>query len=237
MGKPDKSQQKIQFDQRRTPKTQNEGTSPPEDRSSNADIDTESDLKQILNRMQQSLTKNDSKIDALRFCMDWMSYRLDKHTERLDQVKRRLSEVEDKQVTIAASQKKTDKLLLALQAKTEDLEVRSRLNNLRIVGVAENTNINNMERFVEQLLIDLLERKTFSDMFVVERVYHVLVVRPEPGAPPHPIIARLLSYRDRDAVLCRERELKILKYKIKITIYISGLPPAGTGRTKAVRPR
>ncbi|KAJ1216013.1 hypothetical protein NDU88_003619 [Pleurodeles waltl] len=95
MGKTDKLQQKLQFDRRRMPKAQNEGGALPEDRTSDVDMTTESDLKQILKTMQQSLTKIDSKVDDLTFRMDRMLDHLGKHAERLDQAESRLSEVED----------------------------------------------------------------------------------------------------------------------------------------------
>ncbi|KAJ1189349.1 hypothetical protein NDU88_006097 [Pleurodeles waltl] len=95
----------------------------------------------------------------------------------------------------------------------DDLESRSRRNNLRIVGIAESTSIANMENFIKSLLIQLLGRDTFSAFFVVERAHRSLPARPLPGAPPRPVIARLLNYRDRDAALRRARELKTLRYE------------------------
>ncbi|KAJ1132707.1 hypothetical protein NDU88_011010 [Pleurodeles waltl] len=100
--------------------------------------------------------------------MDRMIERIDKLAERLDQAERRTSELEDEQTMMASRQIKMDKLLRALHAKAEDLEARSWRNNVRIVGVTESTNIDNMERFVEQLLTDVLGRETFSTMFEVE---------------------------------------------------------------------
>ena len=119
------------------------------------------ELRQMLTTMQQSLTKIYGKIDALTFRMDRMTKRLDKHTEHLDMVERRVTEAEEEQVTTAESQRQTKKVLATLRAKTEDLEARSRRNNLRIVGLPETTNISNMERYVKTLLVDLLGRDTF----------------------------------------------------------------------------
>ncbi|KAJ1138509.1 hypothetical protein NDU88_004892 [Pleurodeles waltl] len=109
MGKPDKSQQKLEFDQKRTPKAQNEGAVPPEDRC-DVDMDPESDLKQILKTMQQSLTKIYSKIDALTFRMDRMLDRLNKHADYLGQAERRLPEAKAEQVTLAVEEIWVNKL-------------------------------------------------------------------------------------------------------------------------------
>ncbi|KAJ1186183.1 hypothetical protein NDU88_002966 [Pleurodeles waltl] len=125
--------------------------------------------------------------------MDRMSDRLDGHAERLDQVERRVSEADDEHNMLATAQKKVDTLLHTLQAKAEDLEARSRRNNVRIVGIAEPTRIDNMDRYVEQLLSDLRGRETFSDKFVVELAHCSVAPQLPVGAPQCPIIARLLK--------------------------------------------
>ncbi|KAJ1119054.1 hypothetical protein NDU88_007240 [Pleurodeles waltl] len=147
----------------------------------------EQDLQQILKAMQPSLTQIDGKIDSLSYRMHRMSERLDKHAERLDQAERRISDAEDGQTELNTGYTKLNKSMCSLQAKVDDSEARSRRNSFRIVGIAESTAIDNMESFVERLLIQLLRRTTFSDLLVVEMAHHSLSARPPPGAPPHPI--------------------------------------------------
>ncbi|KAJ1217615.1 hypothetical protein NDU88_005208 [Pleurodeles waltl] len=142
-----------------------------------------------------------------------MSERLDKQTERVDQVEKRVSSVEDGQTALASGQLKANTELDILKHKMDDLESRSRRNNLRIVGLAESTSNVNMEKIVESLLIQLLGQDTFSAFFVVEQAHRSLAARPPSGVPPRPVIARLLNYRDRDAALKRARELKTLRYE------------------------
>ncbi|KAJ1137577.1 hypothetical protein NDU88_003975 [Pleurodeles waltl] len=149
-----------------------------------------------------------------------MTEHLNKHAEHLDQSERRVSEVEDGQTQLATSHVKLNKELNSLRLKVDDLEARSRRNNLRTVGVAESTTIDNMEGFIERLLVQLLGRTTFSDLFVVERAHRSLATHPPPGAPPRPIIARLLNYRDGDAALRRARQLKTLHYEgMTVSLY------------------
>ncbi|KAJ1109587.1 hypothetical protein NDU88_006947 [Pleurodeles waltl] len=99
---------------------------------------------------------------------------LEKHAERLDAMERRVSEIEDKQAAASIAQKKMDKLLLTLQAKTEDLEARSRRNNLHIVGIAKMMTIDNMGWDIECLLIALLGHDTFSEICIVEHAHRSL---------------------------------------------------------------
>ncbi|KAJ1088147.1 hypothetical protein NDU88_001306 [Pleurodeles waltl] len=182
IGQSDRIQTKLQFESRKTPKAQGTEVNTPEELMEGASAETNVDLKQMLVFVQRSLTKIDGNIDALMYRMDRMSNRLDKHAEHLDQVERRVSEGEVDHGTLATAQKKVDRLLLTLQAKAADLEAleaSSCRNNVHIVGIAESTEINNMEQYVEQMLSDLLGLKTFSDIFVVEWAHCSL----PPGAP------------------------------------------------------
>ncbi|KAJ1100404.1 hypothetical protein NDU88_005490 [Pleurodeles waltl] len=89
-----------------------------------------------------------------------------------------------------------------------------------ILGLAESTDIDNMEGYIERLLTQVLGRDTFSNMFVVERAHHSLVDHPPPGAPLRPIRAKLMNYRDLDAALRRARELKTLQHEgVTISLY------------------
>ncbi|KAJ1092644.1 hypothetical protein NDU88_005754 [Pleurodeles waltl] len=69
-----------------------------------------------------------------------------------------------------------------------------------------------MEDFVESMLSDLFAGE-LSRLLVVERAHRYLGPRPPPGTPPHPIVARLLNYRDRDTILRLARERKPVIYK------------------------
>lgn len=125
----------------------------------------------MFHTIQTSLTNIDGKIDSVTYRVDRMSERLDKHTERLDMAERRLSEAEDSQVQMEAKQTKVEKQLVAMVSKTEDLEARSRRSNLRLKRVSETTKTGTMEQYVEKLLISMLGRDTFSEVFIVERAH------------------------------------------------------------------
>ncbi|KAJ1098014.1 hypothetical protein NDU88_003130 [Pleurodeles waltl] len=81
---------------------------------------------------------------------------LAKHVEHQDLVEKQMSETEDKQVSTTEIQKRLEKALSTLQAKAEYFEALSQLNNLRIVGLRESTNVRKIESSVERLLIELL---------------------------------------------------------------------------------
>ncbi|KAJ1124670.1 hypothetical protein NDU88_003119 [Pleurodeles waltl] len=221
MGKADKTQAKLQFDQRKSQTTVGDRTETGMAGGTDMPAGEAPDLWQILAALQRSLTQIDSRIDSLSYRMDRMTERLDKHADRLDQSERHISEVEDGQSAMAMGQAKMGKELATLRAKVDDLEARSHRNNLGIVGIAESTAIDNMEGYIERLLVQVLGQDTFSSLFVVERALRSLATRPPLGAPPRPIIAKLLNYRDRNAALGRARELKTLQHEgMAISLYL-----------------
>ncbi|KAJ1136281.1 hypothetical protein NDU88_002698 [Pleurodeles waltl] len=145
MGKMDKTQAKLTFDQHRSYKPQEERLEHSFPATCETDTEVEPDIKKILAAMQHSLAKIDGKIDALSFQMGRMNERLDKHAECIDAMEHRISDLEDDHTATSTSQSQMDKTLAAFHAKVEDLEARSHRNNLRIVGIAESTAIDNME--------------------------------------------------------------------------------------------
>ena len=88
-----------------------------------------------------------------------------------------------------------------MAAKLEDLEGRSRRNNIRIVGVPEKTEGQATDLFVEKLITENLQPRGLSKFFSVERAHRIPGVPPRPGGPPRTIIAKFFNFRDRDAIL------------------------------------
>ncbi|KAJ1154576.1 hypothetical protein NDU88_007322 [Pleurodeles waltl] len=169
MGKTDKMQGILHFEQHKTPMSRERCTNDVGATLGELESDMEPEQKHILTAMQQSLATIDGKIDSLSFRMDRISEHLDKNAERLDTAECRISEDEDDYNTVASAQSKMDTTAAVLQAKVQDLKVLSRRSNIRVVGIAESTAIDNMEHYIEQLLVMLLERGSFSDIFVVKQ--------------------------------------------------------------------
>ncbi|KAJ1171029.1 hypothetical protein NDU88_002900 [Pleurodeles waltl] len=114
--------------------------------------------------VDHSLTKTGFIIDAVSFQMNLMLEHLDKHTVSLDMAEQHIWVVEDEQVTMSGAQKQLDKMALTLQSKTEDLEARSHRSNLRIMGLAKSTEIDNMEKFMEKLY-GIVRARAFFQIF------------------------------------------------------------------------
>lgn len=192
MGKVDKTQTKLPFDAKRAKARGAEGGGSASATTDNSD-DEGGDVKQMFATIQKSLHAMDGKIDSLVYRVDRMTERLDKQAERLDMSERCLTEVEEAHTETDQIQKQMATALMSLQDKAEDLEACSQQSNIRIMGLPETTPMGNAEQFIEKLLITLLERDCFSDIFVIERAPCSLGPRPPTGATPRPVVAKLLN--------------------------------------------
>ncbi|KAJ1163386.1 hypothetical protein NDU88_003844 [Pleurodeles waltl] len=122
--------------------------------------------------------------------LDLLTAGLEKQSGRITEAEQLISNVEDVMQKRQEQLSQMDKLLKVIALKNEDLEARSRRNNIRIVGIPELTNTGQMKQFVERLLFTLFGEDAFSWLLIVARAHRTLMARPPPGAPPSPIVAR-----------------------------------------------
>lgn len=113
-----------------------------------------------------------------------------------------------------------------VKAKNEDLEARSRRNNIRITRIPETTAMGKVEDFVETLLRDIFGSSLLM-LFIVERTHWSLAPKPPVGGTPRPILARILNYRDRDTILRVAREMgQITHQGSQISSFFPDFTPA-----------
>lgn len=99
-----------------------------------------------------------------------------------------------------------------LTRKCEDLEGRSRLNNIRLVGVPEGSEGRQPTEFVSVLLQDLLGLDAKP---ALDRAHRTLRARPAEGDPPRPFVARVNLFQVRNEILRKAREASPLLYEGK----------------------
>lgn len=170
-------------------------------------------LYAILQDLKSGQSEMINKIDSLVVRVDNMQTRIGEIASRTTDAEQRISMLEDQMVTLTNKSRVMERELKTAVDHAEDLEGRSRRNNVRLVGLREGVETGRMEEFLEDLLPTILDHPTFSSHFVVERAHRVPGSRPEPGRPPRPIIAKLLNYRDRDTILKAAREKGELRYE------------------------
>uniref|UniRef100_A0A3Q3FYM6 L1 transposable element RRM domain-containing protein n=1 Tax=Kryptolebias marmoratus TaxID=37003 RepID=A0A3Q3FYM6_KRYMA len=87
-----------------------------------------------------------------------------------------------------------------LSAKCKDLESRVKRNNLRIYGIPEGEEKNDMISFVIDLMRTSLKLPQDMDL-CVERAHRSLNAKPKHSAPPRSIIVRFFNYRVKEKVI------------------------------------
>lgn len=85
-----------------------------------------------------------------------------------------------------------------LQAKCEDLEGRSRRNNIRLIGIPEGLETSNPREFISHLLQDLLK---LNEAPLLDRVHRSLGPKPREGAPPRPLLIRVHYFHVKEQLL------------------------------------
>ncbi|XP_068118214.1 polycystin-1-like [Hyperolius riggenbachi] len=131
--------------------------------------------------------------------------RLQLHDHRLDQAEARIQQIEDDR----AKEVKGDKQLRAehkqMQEKLQDLENRSRRNNLRVVGLPETMTAQALRDFCASTLPKMLG---FKRGCKVERAHRVGPPRQASDKrPPRLVLARYLDFAEKNEMLRAYREL------------------------------
>uniref|UniRef100_H2ZUV6 L1 transposable element RRM domain-containing protein n=1 Tax=Latimeria chalumnae TaxID=7897 RepID=H2ZUV6_LATCH len=103
------------------------------------------------------------------------------------------------------------KLTTAVQ-RIEDLENRSRRNNVKIVGFPEGVEGGNPIKFLQSVLPELLDLKHDLPL-QIERARHTLGPRPTPGQRPRAFVIKLLCFPTRELLLKAARDKGQLKWK------------------------
>lgn len=144
------------------------------------------DLKTSFNRMEAKLTELAARTDDL--------------DHRMDEAERRVSTAEDQQ---AKHERMISYLLhreTNLANKCDDLENRLRRNNIRLYGIPEQSEKDDMIGFVVNFLKSALKLQEGLEIRV-ERAHRALGPKPRGTAPPRSIIIRFVDFQVKQVVL------------------------------------
>lgn len=128
-----------------------------------------------------------------------------KLADRVKQAEASLETLEPAKITLENQMMDVQRRLHTLERKEEDAEGRNRRNNIRIVGLPEGTECNDMMGYLETWLKTEVAPEGLSSFYMLERVHSVLARPLAPGRPPTLVVARLLHYKDRDHLLAAAR--------------------------------
>lgn len=130
---------------------------------------------------------------------------------RLDEVEKRVEFLEGSEKELKANPPASKVELDQLWDKIEDMENRSRRNNIRIVGIPEGKEGQDMVKFLDGIIPPLIDRS--DRQLEIERAHRSPSQRPNSTDKPRPILARFLRSADRDFVLRAARNKGSLSWE------------------------
>lgn len=88
-----------------------------------------------------------------------------------------------------------------LQAKVNDLEGRSRRNNIKIVGIPEREEKGTPTEFISALIPKPLGESHFQKPVIIDCAHRTQQPKPANGARPHTFIARVHHYQEKEMII------------------------------------
>lgn len=160
-------------------------------------------IKTLDRRVDTRFTELNGVIADFKVALTEVSERVSSTEAATESHERRLERLEERYDALASQCKQQ-------QAKLEDLEARSRRQNIHIVGIKEKTENGRPTEFVSKLLPKLLGEEHFNLPIEVDRAHRSLA--PATDGRARAIIARLHYYQVKELVLRLAREKAPLQY-------------------------
>lgn len=146
-------------------------------------------------------TSLETSLAPIQTSLGTMNESLDYHNQKLTVVENTLTSHSDEIAKLRTRIDQLEKANAALASKAEDLENRSRRQNVRIVGIPEGLEGGSPAEFISKLLQRVIGNDIFPTPPEVDRVHRMLVPRPAVGQCPRAVIVKFHRYQDKERVL------------------------------------
>lgn len=120
-------------------------------------------------------------------------------TDRVTETEQRVADMEELGAENSELLSHTLKLQEKLQARLTDLESRSRRNNIRIHGIPEGAEGDNVQEFLETFIKTELSLPDVT--LAIQRCHRSLGAKPPQGANPRSMVIYFLEYKTKELVL------------------------------------
>lgn len=167
---------------------------------------------EILATINSMKTEFSSRFDGIMVAIESMKKEMTDCNERVLQAELRISNTEDGVAHLQAKVNKLESKNKSLENKLVDLETRSRLNNLRLVGLPEGAEGRDACSFLEKWIPEVLDAVALQSSGIIERAHRIGPMK-DSKAPPRTLIMRFLNYKDKQAVIAAAWAKKDIRYK------------------------
>ena len=148
-------------------------------------------------------------------------------SEQVEEMEGRIAANEDIVSDALKRLNKSEKELRYVKDKLDDLEDRSRRNNIRIFNILEKSEGWDATGFLQRIIPQILHPITFDTLVVIKRCHRV----GKPTDKTRSLIARFFNFKNKEKVLRRAREMKEIFLENR-RIYIYADCSAETQRKK-----
>ena len=156
----------------------------------------EGKLDIVLAAIEKSRVSMESKISSLAHDFNIM---LEEHRKLKDRVKNTenlLAELKPMTPANEGTLQDLRERVRFLEGRAEDTEGRSQRSNIRVVRVPEGAEGRDAVTFLENWIQSFTPAESRTPLFSLERAHRVPTRRPLVGAPPRPMVMKLLHFRD-----------------------------------------
>ncbi|CAL1600503.1 unnamed protein product [Knipowitschia caucasica] len=150
--------------------------------------------EKILERLDERFDAFDTKLQSVS------SIQADLQNRMVSQ-EQATSALDERVEVLEAKYEDLSRYASQLQTKLLDLEARSRIHNIKIVGIKEDSEKGNPTDFVSKLIPELLGERHFPSPLKVDRAHRSLQPKPAAGDKPRTIMARIHHFQVKELIL------------------------------------
>uniref|UniRef100_A0A3P8S1B4 L1 transposable element RRM domain-containing protein n=1 Tax=Amphiprion percula TaxID=161767 RepID=A0A3P8S1B4_AMPPE len=168
---------------------------------------TPADMEKLLRSMEDRIIE---KLSAQLFADRAI---IERHDQTIQHMEVSLNDMETRLTTLESTCLALAKENDILKQKTEDLENRSRRNNIRIIGLPEKAEGQQPSSFTETLLKELFSAESFHTPLTVDRAHRITTSRKKQDETPRPFIVRIHRHQTKERIMKLAREAGSLFFR------------------------
>lgn len=177
------------------------------------DAATDEPDTEVLNAIRSMRKDFTEKFEDVLAGIGGLKNELQAQANRITETEDRIGRAEDDLHAMHNTVKKLKEKCDTLESRVEEQENRGRRNNLRIIGIPEKAEGQDMCAFLEGWLPKALGTDIFPSPPVIERAHRIGRLIPGQDSKPRAVIMRLLNYREKEKVMRAARRRGDVKFE------------------------
>ncbi|XP_053568803.1 olfactory receptor 1361-like [Bombina bombina] len=156
------------------------------------------------------------KLEEIHIRLNIILEELKSQAERIKEMEQRISNCEDTQIKVQLQMEALLKQNISLSNKIDEMENRSRRSNLRLIGIPESLRPQDLKKFVERTIPELLGLNPEENIFTTERVHRMGRERDHSTTTdrrPRPVMAKFLNFQGKSEILRAYRKQQNLYHQ------------------------